>query len=128
MGKRMCSGGFTLMEVLVAVAVFAFAVLGLLFALNVTTDAARETLRQQALRAELQNRLARLSVPPYNEGRQTEETGGIRYTSEVAREPIKAADLTLMDGYWRIRVLAEWKENGKNYEWDVSHLAFNAKQ
>ena len=128
MGKRMCSGGFTLMEVLVAVAVFAFAVLGLLFALNVTTDAARETLRQQALRAELQNRLARLSVPPYNEGRQTEATGGIRYTSEVAREPIKAADLTLMDGYWRIRVLAEWKENGKNYEWDVSHLAFNAKQ
>lgn len=124
----MCSGGFTLMEVLVAVAVFAFAVLGLLFALNVTTDAARETLRQQALRAELQNRLARLSVPPYNEGRQTEEAGGIRYTSEVAREPIKAADLTLMDGYWRIRVLAEWKENGKNYEWDVSHLAFNAKQ
>ncbi len=56
------------MEVLVAVAVFAFAVLGLLFALNVTTDAARETLRQQALRAELQSRLARLSVPPYNEG------------------------------------------------------------
>ena len=124
----MQSGGFTLMEVLVAVAVFAFAVLGLLFALNVTTDAARETLRQQALRAELQNRLARLSVPPYNEGRQTEELGGIRYTSEISREQIKAPDLTLMDGYWRIRVLAEWKENGKNYEWDVSHLAFNAKQ
>ncbi len=71
------------MEVLVAVAVFAFAVLGLLFALNVTTDAARETLRQQALRAELQSRLARLSVPPYNEGRQTEESGGIRFTSEI---------------------------------------------
>ncbi len=113
MSSRLCARGFTLMEVLVAVAVFAFAVLGLLFALNVTTDAARETLRQQALRAELQNRLARLSVPPYNEGRQTEESGGIRYTSEITREQIKDSELTLMEGYWRIRVLAEWKENGK---------------
>ncbi len=128
MKNRVYAGGFTLMEVLVAVAVFAFAVLGLLFALNVTTDAARETLRQQALRAELQSRLARLSVPPYNEGRQTEEAGGIQYTLEVAPEQIKAPDNTLMSGYWRIRVLAEWKENGKSYEWDVSHLAFNAKQ
>lgn len=116
------------MEVLVATAVFAFAVLGLLFALSVTTDAARETLRQQTIRTELQNRLARLSAPPYIAGRQTEDRNGISYTSEITSEQIKAADLTLMGGYWRIRVTAAWKESGKNYEWDVSHLAFNAKQ
>ncbi|WP_169809647.1 type IV pilus modification PilV family protein [Terrimicrobium sacchariphilum] len=124
----MSTRGFTLMEVLVATAVFAFAVLGLLFALNVTTDAARETLRQQAIRTELQNRLARLSAPPFIAGRQTEDRDGITYTSEITSEQIKAADLTLMGGYWRIRVTAAWKESGKNYEWDVSHLAFNAKQ
>lgn len=118
------AGAFTLLEVLTAMGVFCFAVLGLLFALNTAADASREAQEQKRIRAQVENRLARLSVPPLKAFAANEEADGVRFSEEIRPEPVKSADLSLLPGYWRVRVLAEWKEGGRLQQWDVSHLVW----
>ncbi len=113
---------FTLVEVLAAMGIFCVAVLGLLYALNVTVDASRQTQRQKMIRAQLESRLARLSLPPLKEFTAEAEENGIRYAEEIRREPQKNRTLGVLDGYWRVRVLAQWQEGGQPQQWDVSHL------
>ncbi len=116
---------FTLIEVLTAMGIFSFAVLGLLFALNVTADASGEVQRQKMIRGEIENRLARLSLPPLKEFSASVEADGIRYVEEIRPESVKTRDLTMLPGYWRVRVLAEWKAGGQLQKWDASHLIWS---
>lgn len=117
--------GFTLIEVLTAMGIFCFAVLGLLYAMNVTLDAARELTKQKTIRGEMENRLARLSLPPLKKFSASIDDLGVRYLEEIRPEEVKTSDLTLHSGYWRVRVVAEWKDGGKPQEWDVSHLVWS---
>jgi len=113
---------FTLIEVLTAMGIFSFAVLGLLFALNVTVEASRDVQRQKVIRGEIESRLARMSLPPLKEFSASVEQDGILYREEIRPESVKTQDLSLLPGYWRVRVLAEWKAGGQPQRWDVSHL------
>lgn len=123
--SRKGSGAFTLLEVFTAMGVFCFAVLGLLYALNITIEASRETQRQRMVRSQLESRLARLSLPPLNEFSANTEENGVNYTEEIGPESVKSRDLSLLAGYWRVRVLAEWKDGGQSRQWDASHLIWN---
>jgi len=116
---------FTLIEVLTAMGIFSFAVFGLLFALNVTVEASRDAQRQKVIRGEIESRLARLSLPPLKEFSANFEEDGIQYLEEIRPESVKTQDLSLLPGYWRVRVLAEWKVGGQPQHWDVSHLIWN---
>lgn len=115
---------FTLLEMLTAMGIFCFAVLGLLYALDVSVDAARDLQRQKAVHSQLENRLARLSLPPLKERFKSMEEGGIKYTEEIRPEAVKSAGVNVA-GYWRVRVLAEWETGGQAERWDVSHLVWN---
>jgi len=117
--------GFTLIEVLTAMGMFCFAVLGLLYALNVTLEASRDVDRQKVVRGELENRLARLSLPPLKEFSATIDEDGVQYIEEIRRETVKTEDLNLHPGYWRIQVLAAWKVGTEPQQWDVSHLIWS---
>jgi len=123
--SRPIRSAFTLIEVLTAMGVFCFAVLGLLFALNVTVEASRDVQRQKSIRGEIENRLARLSLPPLREFSAQGEENGVRYAELIRAEPIKTADSTLLAGYWRVEVKAEWKAGGEPQHWDASHLIWN---
>lgn len=129
MGHESSSGrirrAFTLIEVLTAMGIFSFAVLGLLYALNVTVEASRDVQRQKMIRGEIESRLARMSLPPLQEFSADAEQDGVRYSEEIRRESVKTEGLSLLPGYWRVRVLAEWKTSGQPQQWDVSHLIWN---
>jgi len=114
-----------LIEVLTAMGMFCFAVLGLLYALNVTLEASRDVDRQKVVRGELENRLARLSLPPLKEFSATIDEDGVQYIEEIRRETVKTEDLNLHPGYWRIQVLAAWKVGTEPQQWDVSHLIWS---
>jgi hypothetical protein len=102
--------------------VFCFAVLGLLFALHVTTDAAANVQKEKRIRGQMENRLARLSIPPFQESSTKISEDGVDYTEEVQREQVRTKDVALLPGYWKIRVLAEWSEGRERQSWDTSHL------
>jgi len=121
MGNR---HAFTLLEMLTAMGIFCFAVLGLLYALEVSVDASRELQRQKAVRTQLENRLARLSLPPLKALSRSVEADGVKYTEEIQSEPVKSGGVDIT-GYWRVRVLAEWKAGGEAERWDASHLVWN---
>lgn len=56
--------GFTLVEVMLALAVFAFAVVGLVTALNTAIQAALDVRERAAIRQELESRIAyRMAIP-----------------------------------------------------------------
>ena len=107
-----------------AVAIFCVAVLGLLLALQTAVDASRQVQRQKAVRSELQNRLARLSLPPFKEFRNEASADGVSYQEEVRPEVVASGDSTSVSGFWRILVKAEWSDGGQPLTWEASHLAY----
>lgn len=118
--------GFTLLEVLMAVGIFAVAAMGLLLALDATLDGAQATQREAMVRNGLANRLALASVGPLRPGRQEEEDQGVTYRVEVDREEVTNAERTLLRGFWRVRVTAEWTADGTPQRWAASHLLYRA--
>jgi len=116
---------FTLLETLIALAVFALSVMGLLFAMEVSVDASRAVQRERAIRQELENRLARLALPELREFSDKQEVNGVAYREEIRREQIKADQLSVIPGFWRIAVKAEWKEGREPKTWELSHLVWN---
>ncbi len=98
--------------------------MGLLMALDGTVGASRAVQRENEIRAQLESRLARLSVGPLEELKDEGEFDGTLYEAEVSREEISNDEQTLLDGFWRIRVVANWREAGAEQEWAVSHLVY----
>jgi prepilin-type N-terminal cleavage/methylation domain-containing protein len=122
-GRR---AGFTLLEVLIAVGIFAFAALGLLLALDSALDGARATQRDAAVRDGLANRLAGLSVGSLRPVSSDETENGVTYHLEVQREEVTNAEKTILRGFWRLKVKAEWTGGGSPQTWEVSHLVYRS--
>ena len=109
-----------------ALAILAFAVIGLLAALNTAVDAARVLRREASVRQRLENRLTQLRLDPkQNLRRETPaDESGVSYLEEIKAEQVTKADRTLLDGYQRIRVVARWRNNaGQPEEREASFLA-----
>jgi Tfp pilus assembly protein PilV len=113
-----------LLEVLIAVGVFAMAGLGLMIALEATVRGAGAVQRENEIRAQLESRLARLSVGPLQEVATESELEGTLYEEVVAPEEVTDAELTALEGYWKVGVTARWREAGEEQVWAVSHLAY----
>jgi prepilin-type N-terminal cleavage/methylation domain-containing protein len=118
--------GFTLLEVLIAVGIFAFAALGLLLALDSAIDGARGTQRNAKVREGLENRLASLSVGSLRSLEEDETEDGVSYHMEVQREEVTNDEKTLLRGFWRLKVRAEWTSSGTPQSWEVSHLVYRS--
>ncbi|HEY8903169.1 MAG TPA: type II secretion system protein [Chthoniobacterales bacterium] len=115
---------FTLLEVLVAVGVFAFAALGLLGALESALDGARATQQQSMVREGLSNRLASLSVGSLRPLQNDDTENGVAYHEKVDREEVQNADGVILRGFWRISVKADWSDSRGPQSWTVSHLVY----
>jgi type II secretion system protein I len=119
--------GFTLLEVLLAMAIFAFAAVGLLVALQGTVDGAMSTQRENDVRTGLSNRLARISVGPLRAVKDEDIENGVTYRTEIDREEVTNAERILLRGFWRIRVTAEWSTMGGGPQtWTASHLIYRS--
>jgi prepilin-type N-terminal cleavage/methylation domain-containing protein len=88
-------GGFTLFEVLIALGVFAIAVVGLITALNTAMQAAIEVRERSLLRAELESQLAvRLGIPLDSDTLviEAKDNRGIRVEETIVPYPLKNKD------------------------------------
>jgi hypothetical protein len=104
--------------------IFAFAAMGLMMALDASLDGARATQREADVRNGLENRLARCSSGPLRDGADDEEENGVRYHIETGREEVTKSDRSILRGFWRIRVTAQWSDSRGPQEWTLSHLLY----
>ncbi len=123
---RKIHAAFTLIEVLMAVGIFAFAAMGLLLALGSTLDGAHETQRDAMVRDGIANRLAGLSVGPLRSLASDETENGVKYHEEIQREEVSNESKTLLRGFWRLKVRAEWGTQAEPQTWEVSHLVYRS--
>ncbi|WP_265595073.1 prepilin-type N-terminal cleavage/methylation domain-containing protein [Haloferula sp. BvORR071] len=128
------SRGFLLLEVLLALAVFAIAVTGFVMALNQTADLATVTQRELRITRLLESALAKaMSQPVLEEGTTSEAVGemeaqGMEIETTVEMMPeIENEDGQMLQEMYRIEVAARWFENGVSQEqtaetWRYSRL------
>lgn len=109
-----------------AVGIFAVAVMGLMLALEATLDGARATQREAEVRDGLANRLARATVGPLRDVSEEDREGGVIYRTRIDREEVTNAERTLLRGFWRVRVTAEWTAAGEPQTWTASHLVYRS--
>lgn len=123
MGKR---GAFTLLEVLMALGVFAIAVVGMMVALNAILVSAQDARLQQIVRQRLENHLAFLEAGPVKEvNRKVDlDSPKMTITETVRREQVLNANRTVMEGFWRVEVVAEWEIDGVKQKDQASILRF----
>ena len=92
-GKR--GQGFTLLEVMIALGVFAIAVVGLITALNTAVEAALEVRQRAMIRSELESQLAlRMGFPLQTQRLvlEAKDNHGIRVEESLAPYPVKNKD------------------------------------
>jgi type II secretory pathway pseudopilin PulG len=122
-------GGFTLLEVLVALGMFVLAVGGLAFALDRAFAANNYLRRDEEIRQQLESLLDESMALPVSVLEQGREAGpdvlGVKYS--VTAEPtfeFRNKDDEELGGLWRVTVRAEWTEQGEKQTWQESHLRY----
>lgn len=102
--------GFTLVEALVALGVFAFAVMGFMLAFESALQAATEVRREALIRQIMEDRMAWLEHAPLApmENRIEGPMPGMIIREEIAPETMLDEERTILEGFWRMRVLVEW--------------------
>ncbi len=125
MSKRR-RGAFTLLEVLVALGVFAFAVLGMMGALNALLDSAREARFHEIVRHRLENHLALYEGGLLKEvNRKVDlDSPKMTITETVRREQVINSERTVLEGFWRVTLLAEWESLGVKQKEEASILRY----
>ena len=105
---------FSLVEVLIALGVFSFAVVGLLGAYNSAMAAASDVRRESEIRRMLENRVASLELrdlEPY-ENREETVIPGVTITERIEQEQLIDDEQTIFD-FWRVTVEATWEQGGQ---------------
>jgi prepilin-type N-terminal cleavage/methylation domain-containing protein len=120
------TGGFTLIEVLVALGVFAFAVLGMMGALNALLESAREARFHEIVRHRLENHLALYEGGQLKEvNRKVElDSPKMTITETVRRDQVINSERTVLQGFWRVTVVAEWVYLGEKQKEEASILRY----
>ena len=122
-------GGFTLLEVLVALGMFVLAVGGLAFALDRAFAANNYMRRDEEIRQQIESLLDESLALPVATLEQGREAGpdalGVKYyvIAEPAPE-FRNKDDEELTGLWRVTVRAEWTEQREKQEWKESHQRY----
>jgi type II secretory pathway pseudopilin PulG len=101
-------GGFLLLEVTIAAAIFAISIVGLCLALNHILDAQTLSFKEQELRTELETRLASARIAQVEENTIDLEPDsyGRKYRQEMKRVELHNQDDVELVGIWQISVTA----------------------
>ena len=110
------NAGFTLLEVMLAVMIFALAVVGLLTALNTTIGSVSAFNRQAQVRQALQTRLAEAREIDFAEGSTSSEPDewGVTYTTDITPLDLQNRDGRLLDHLYSLRITANWSQGGED--------------
>jgi len=119
----------TLFEVLVALTIFSFAVIGCLVAYNSTLSAAREVRHDAEVRRILEDRVAELEGMEPREYEKVIDSAlpGLKIRESIRPEEITDAQGTVLSGFWKVEVTAEWERDGAPQEIQCSFLRYNGR-
>lgn len=125
----MKSGGFTLLEVLVALGMFTLAVGGLALALDRAFAASNLMRRDSEVRQQLESLVDQSMVMPIEDLQEGQESGpdalGVEYfMGAELTEDFRNMDDQVLDGLWLVTVRARWKEHGEKQEWQETFLRY----
>lgn len=115
-----------LLEVIIALFIFATVSLGLVVALDKSFDAAKDrNAADQAARG-LRNQLALLHSAPLAPGLQqvAADSNGMSYEVEIAPEPMEDQKKQPVTGIFRATVTAQWKRDGQVEKQSISELLY----
>lgn len=107
-----------------AMGIFALVVIGAMAALNAALSAAREARIEQHARIQIESRLALLEGGPIQEIERVveTETPKMTFTETVKRENVVGKNSTVLNGFWRVRVVAKWKDGEEERSQEASFL------
>jgi hypothetical protein len=117
---------FSLVEVLVALGMFAFAVVGLLIAYNSSLSAAREVRRESEIRRLLEDRMAEWEGIPLEptENRLESSIPGVTLLETCQREELIGPEQTIYSGFWKITLTATWEDAGSPQSLQADFLRY----
>lgn len=116
----------TLFEVLVALTIFSFAVIGCLVAYNSTLSAAREVRFEAEVRRILEDRIAHLEGMELKEYEDQIESDlpGLKIRETIRPEEIVDSERTILSGFWKVEITASWERDGVPQEIQTSFLRY----
>jgi prepilin-type N-terminal cleavage/methylation domain-containing protein len=119
----------TLFEVLIALTIFSFAVIGCLVAYNSTLSAAREVRYDAEVRRILEDRVAELEGMELQEYEKEIDSGlpGLKIRESIRPEEIIDAERNVLSGFWKVEVTAQWERDGVPQEIQSSFLRYGGR-
>ena len=115
---RSARKGYILMEVMLAAGIFAIAGVGLAVALNDIAKTYVQARKVNAIRIELQSRLAEARLVPLSPIKDVskENTDGVVFKKEIALLEMTNKARTILPGLYRLTLTAEWTEGKEKQE------------
>ncbi len=116
-------GGFTMMEMMIATAIFSLAGMGLVVAFNHTLEAGIAMERENEVRGQMQSLAAEVKKKPLAVGSETVEANGVKYERIVERVNLKNsrnADV----GFYQLTIKAQWKMGTEEISRDMEVLVY----
>jgi type II secretory pathway pseudopilin PulG len=120
------AGGMVLLEVVIALTIFAMVSLGLVIALDESFGAAKDrNVADQAARG-LRNQLALLHGATLAPGERDlpDDGSGMSYSLAVAPEPMNDQKKQPVLGVYRATLIATWKRDGQVEKQEISELVY----
>jgi prepilin-type N-terminal cleavage/methylation domain-containing protein len=118
--------GMVLLEVVIALTIFALVSLGLVMALNASFDAAKDRNAADAAARGLRNQLALLRGAPVTPGDRDlpDDGSGMAYSLSVAPEQMEDQKRQPVLGVYRTTITATWKRDGQVEKQAISELVY----
>ncbi len=122
--------GFTLIEVIIALSLFALAVVGLAVALDRLVQASIVSRNDDELRQQMASRVDEatfLPIETLEEGRQEDpDPLGVTYSMRAERtDEFRNLAEEELTGLWWVTVRAEWTEGREKQEWEEKFLRYS---
>jgi type II secretory pathway component PulJ len=115
---RTTKRGFVLMEVILAAGIFALAGIALAVALNDLSKVYHQSRKVEAIRVELESRLAEARIMRLYEisEKSDADASGVIYEKEVKQLQLSNEDKIVLTGLYEISITARWKEDSAAQE------------
>lgn len=124
--QRQACAGFVLIEVVIALSIFALVAFSLVMALDSAFDAAMERNQIDVALRGLENQVALLHSARVLPGETDapDDGSGILYHISVTQEQMQDQKKQPVPNMYRATITATWKFRGETQERDISHLIY----
>lgn len=110
--------GSMLLEVMLAMGIFAIGVVGFAICLQKTMETVNYSRAETRIRQELQTRMEDLRQKRFVVETKSDDPDalGVQYTHEITLLQIESDRKTLLNNLYDVKVTAHWKEGGQDQE------------